>query len=872
MNLKNLLIGTSACCAAIATSMGATAAPAHAQAKRGYQIQASSLSKALREYGRSSGVQIIFTEDLVRGKRAPALVGSYSAEEALTRLLSGSGLTAERTPAGAIMIVRNSASTSAVGGQAADIADAATGDDDSEEIIVTGSNIRGGRPTSQVLVLTKRDIDASGSTSVEQLMRKIPQNSQGGVGQETFFSPDASGTDRTETGAGVNLRGLGQRATLVLLNGRRVAPSSSGAFFDISLIPLSAIERVEILTDGASAIYGSDAVGGVVNFILRDDFEGVETQLQAGTATEGGGDELRAGVTAGASWQSGGAMLSYEYRANDEIRAGDRPFVLFPPDTFLFPRERRHSVFGSVAQQLASRLKLDLTGIYSQRDSDRSFFFAGSPLTVAHTAKAEFRGTTAQLGYELGGSWLARLQGGYSLSKNETREAEDSDAVPVGSKAQSRMLDAGLAIDGSLIDLPGGPVKLAVGAAIRSEKVRNIFSSMFGDADRGAKQTVRSAYGEILLPLFAEPNRRPGLERLQLSAAVRYEDYSDLEPSVDPKLGLLWSPLRGLNFRASYGTSFKAPLLLEKTGFYQAIYLPLKFVSVIPTQDDSIVLFMSGSDPDVGPEKSTTWTFGADIEPTLVPGLTVSINYYRIRFSDRIAAPSQTIVVVGDPAFEPILTRNPSLDEVTAAVNGASFVLDITGPGFSNGGATPADVILILDDRTSNTAVTSTKGIDFLVGYQFEVGRNSFRLEANVNHVMDFTDRLTVASPPIRALDAPFRSLDWRGRAGISWRNGGWFASLFANYADDYVDNRTINLRPVDSWTTIDAGLAYEFGDQANARWLSDTRVALNVENLFNNDPPRLVPDPGSATGLGFDPVNATGRARFVTLQLRKRW
>ena len=83
------------------------------------------------------------------------------------------------------------------------------------------------------------------------------------------FRVVGAGADPTEHGAGLNLRGLGQRATLVLVNGRRLAPSGAGSFVDVSLIPLSAVERVEILTDGASAIYGSDAVGGVVNFILR---------------------------------------------------------------------------------------------------------------------------------------------------------------------------------------------------------------------------------------------------------------------------------------------------------------------------------------------------------------------------------------------------------------------------------------------------------------------------------------------------------------------------------------------------------------------------------------------------------------------------
>ena len=113
-------------------------------------------------------------------------------------------------------------------------------------------------------------------------MRHLPQNLSAGVGQQNFGVP-GSGQDITQYGAGINLRGLGQRATLVLINGRRVAPSDTGSFVDVSMIPITAIERVEVVTDGASAIYGSDAVGGVVNFILRDDFRGIEP-VRAGSA------------------------------------------------------------------------------------------------------------------------------------------------------------------------------------------------------------------------------------------------------------------------------------------------------------------------------------------------------------------------------------------------------------------------------------------------------------------------------------------------------------------------------------------------------------------------------------------------------------
>ena len=132
-------------------------------------------------------------------------------------------------------------------------------------------------------------------------------------------------TNNREQGSSVNLRGIAEGTTLVLLNGRRLAPGFRSAAVDISALPLSAIERVEILTDGASALYGSDAVGGVVNFILREDFEGVETRLRAGAAD--GLNEYRASQALGNSWDTGNFVASVEYFQRDALDAADRDFV-----------------------------------------------------------------------------------------------------------------------------------------------------------------------------------------------------------------------------------------------------------------------------------------------------------------------------------------------------------------------------------------------------------------------------------------------------------------------------------------------------------------------------------------------------------------
>ena len=155
-------------------------------------------------------------------------------------------------------------------------------DEATEEVVITGSRIARGSDfdsPSPVVTVDRDAIEKSGYANLQQLMEKMPSNGNGA------FSTRGNNQDSTANGASsISLRGLGADATLVLVNGRRVAINSFAEgittnFVDIDSIPVAAIERVEILKDGSSAIYGSDAVAGVVNIILRDNFQGFETSV-----------------------------------------------------------------------------------------------------------------------------------------------------------------------------------------------------------------------------------------------------------------------------------------------------------------------------------------------------------------------------------------------------------------------------------------------------------------------------------------------------------------------------------------------------------------------------------------------------------------
>lgn len=853
--------------AAFALLLLAATSTANAQSPEqfSFNLPAESLSQALKEVAVLTGRNVIAPAELLGNQRAVPLSGTFTAEEAITRLLAGTGLR-YRLVEGTLVVER------------APFAEAPTGtlpNTSTQDIIVTGTHVRGASATSPLIILTRKDIDRTGATAVDELMRTLPQNSESGVNKENSLIslPDV---DPSDHGSAINLRGLGQRATLVLLDGRRLAPSGTGGFVDVSMIPLSAIERVDVLTDGASAIYGSDAVGGVVNFVLRDQFNGFETTARAGTTTDGGGSQVVLSQAAGKSWGSGHALLAYEFRLEDEIKASQRSFTINEPgDTFLLPHERKNSLLGTVEQELAPRLRAHLTAAYSKRLTDRTLFQAGSPLPVFVNAKARQFTIAGGLAYDLPRDWLLTLDGNYARTTTSQIQTQPGGTPVVNDRdVRSSVGGSELHLDGPLFELPAGSVRLALGGEVRKESFRQVFgSSAFASDTTSAQRTVTSLYGELAIPLFSPANRRPGLEALQISAAARYDRYSHTGSSFDPKVGLLWSPLTGLNLRGSYSTSFRAPLLSETTGFYGGLLVPAVFFYTDPSQAPagSILLFLQGSNPDVKPETSRNWTLGADWSPGFAHGLKVTANYYSIRYSNRIAMPTSTVTIVGNPAYSSIVQFNPDPTAVAAVMAGAQFLDDFTGPGFTDGHATANDVYVLLDDRVTNTAFTATSGLDLGLRYSFRFGGNLVIADANVTHIFKFRDQLRPATPIIDELNHPYQPLRWRARGGINWSNGGWSGGLFVNYAGHYTDNRTTVLAPVRAHATVDATLAYAF-PAAAPHWLRGVGISLYGENLLDADPPFLAPDQGRTTGIGYDPVNASARGRFIAVQLRKSW
>jgi outer membrane receptor protein involved in Fe transport len=205
---------------------------------------------------------------------------------------------------------------------------AGTTTDRVEQIVVTGSRLRNTEPTAHVIVITREEISKRGLSTAADIVRSLPQNLSSVNASSTTTAAGEADTPMGTLGVTTaNLRGLGSDATLVLVNGRRIAssPSFDGhGEINLGTIPAAAIERVEVVLDGASAIYGSDAIGGVINFIMVKDFQGSTTKARYESGANGG-DLWSVTQSLGSGWGSGHVMLTGEYRdlqGVDAFKAG----------------------------------------------------------------------------------------------------------------------------------------------------------------------------------------------------------------------------------------------------------------------------------------------------------------------------------------------------------------------------------------------------------------------------------------------------------------------------------------------------------------------------------------------------------------------
>jgi len=196
--------------------------------------------------------------------------------------------------------------------------------EDMEEVVVTGSRIKRTLNTAsqEVLTITAEDMDIAGDISVADALRSSNLNSLGSFRESSGNSAQSNAT--------INLRGVGASRSLVMVNGRRVTGSPSlggGGSVNLNMIPFSAVDRIEVIADGASAVYGSDAVAGVINIILKKNYDGFRVKARYGDRDRDDGAEESFSLLTGASSDRGSVTLAIEYDTRDEIYDKDRSFT-----------------------------------------------------------------------------------------------------------------------------------------------------------------------------------------------------------------------------------------------------------------------------------------------------------------------------------------------------------------------------------------------------------------------------------------------------------------------------------------------------------------------------------------------------------------
>lgn len=811
-------------------------------------------------------------------------------------------------------------------------------DDRLERIQVTGSRISRTdmEGASPVEVIDRESIEASGFNNLQQLLERLPS---AGVGT---FSTQGNSQDTTANGAAaISLRGFGADSTLVLLNGRRVAVSSfaegvANSFVDINSIPVAAIERIDILKDGASAIYGSDAVAGVVNIILRDDFVGTEISAShGGTTGDVNYEETSMSLVWGTGDDDSNTTMILDYWKNTSIvgsefgRYGtadqtpwggaDKRSSRGFPGTFLvngvstvdpscasdatknvldkddqkigevcvfdygpyaqtFPEAER---VGAIIQS-RKEFSRDIEGyieIAAQHNRSKA---GGAPTPLDADAALDvpanhpnnpfnervdinyFR--TVDVGPR---TWdiesdtlrfIAGLRGdlngwGWDVSYQKGR----SSSMQTGSKSQGwvrtdflqeeinagnynpfggTMNDAGVisdittslvrrgeshltAIDASIageaFQLGNHYVSMAAGFEYREEDVFDqpddqfqrglIFGTESVQAE--AERDQWAAYTEFLIPIT---------DTLELTAAGRYDDYSDFGSTFNPQFKLQWRPTEDVTLRASYGEGFRAPSLAQIglgpsqvseffTDYYRSPHCQQEGANC-PEIDYTIVF--SGS-KDLQPEESSNWNLGAVWQ--LSDNFDISADYWSIEQDNKIDQNDYETVYAEhcDAQNSEICVRRDPL------------------PGEELG------ELSTLYNTYVNLSSQEASGLDFSANYNWGTsGFGAIRFGLDWSYMSKFEKNgIDYAG------EYEYPEHRWTARA--EWSQDAVGVNLNFNYIGEFEDYQKPNKVESEETRMVDKQLLVDL--QAYYDLTSQLRFTIGTTNLFDEEPPSAFND-----------------------------
>lgn len=844
------------------------------------------------------------------------------------------------------------------------------------DIIVTGSRLRGAAPVgSTVIALGREDAVASGAVTTDRLIKQIPQVFDLGVSENS--RGQSGGNGNITYGNSVNLRGIGPYATLILVDGHRAVNNSRA--FDPSVIPTLGLERVEVVADGASAIYGSDAVAGVVNLIPRRSLEGVEASARYGFAD--GFSEWQVGAAVGHKWSQGQLMLAFEHTYRSNLSGNDRSFFRSDQRAFggndyrvtrcapgtitaggvtyaipssgvtqatagsltagttnlcddligqdLIPEQQYDSANMTFTQELGDRVTFFADGFFSRREFVRLPASQSATLTVPQTnaffvRPVGFAGTSYTVGYnfindlplnrnpgsaenwqispglrvKLFGDW--QFEGIYSygqgndqsntylglttanlnaaLASSNPATAFDPYGLGRTSAATRELISNSVflaptlnhftgyeaRLNGTVLALPGGDVKLAAGY-----EAQEIFTSL-GSARgvvgtrityRNFTRRVDSGYAELLVPIFGTNNAIPGFHKLELDAAVRYDKYSDVGETTNPKFGVNWSPVRGLTFRGSYGTSFRAPLISQIYGNSNNLFVQ---TYQNPGGAPIVGVALSGANLGLRPETATTWSLGGDLE---LGRFRLSATYFNVEYTNQVEA------YLSDLA---ILSREAQFNGTNIIYRGAAAAAQVANyqtQGIGVVGVLPANITLFVDGRNNNLGKSLTEGIDVVANYTVPTDNlGTFLFNASATYLTRYQVAITESAPLIDRRNTIFFPLKFKARASIAWDFDPIRLQIQATHVNGYTNNAITVPARVKSYTPVDLSVAWKLGGTDATGILGGLTLGAEVRNVFDIKPPYVNLAPSGNGSGGYDATAASPIGRLFAASLRAKF
>ena len=762
------------------------------------------------------------------------------------------------------------------------------------EEITVGSRLAGAAAERAVPVdvLTPQQIATAGASETNQIIQALTPS---------FNFPRPTITDGTDSVRPATLRGLGPDQVLVLINGKRrhggalvhvngsIGRGSTGV--DLNAIPASAIQRIEILRDGAAAQYGSDAIAGVINIVLKSGVNPTTVTAKAGMTTHEDGGLFD--VSASHGWQigRGGLFATVEFRDRGETnRAGPDPREQIVPGdggnntvpqpnfhwgdadttdlmTFVnaeFPLTAGTTSlygFGGVSRRTGSH-----GGFFRRAIQDTNWpqIYPQGYLPLIEPDIVDLSGTVGVRGTRGGWFWDASAQYGYNSFDFNVRNSLNVSLGPTSNQTEfysgslifdqwltnvdvARQIDAGLA----------GPLNLALGAEVRRENYQIIAGEPNSYIDGGHPNQfgLRAVPGAQVFPGFRPSNEvdtgRNSIAtyadaeanvhaRVRLGLAGRYEHYSDFGNTADGKVTARFEPHPLFVVRGSASTGFRAPALAQS--YFSAI--STNFLAV----GGELVPFEIGTFPvsspqaralgaaDLKPEQSVHYSGGIVWNP-IVP-LEITADVYRVDIDDRIA-----------------ISGNFTGGSVTALL----LPLGATGARFF-----------------TNAIDTRTKGVDLTATYRTELGAGGrLRLSAGYNTTDNEILRIADTPPQLAGLQSVlFDRLERRriecGQPRNNYRfSGDWsrdrlgLVGRLARYGQYCsVDRAVVDQNYSPEWVT-DVEATYQFGR---------VLAGIGVQNLFDTFPDRNV-DANANLGIfpypSHSPFGMNGRFVYARTTLR---